>query len=694
MVVYANGLKTWNEQHFGKVKRKIKELQGELSRIQEMERTDEIIEPEVKITRDMDEWFLREELLWKQRSMEDWLKEGGRNIRFFHHRASHRKMVNRIEKLKSDEGEWITEKEEICGLIVKYYEEMFRSNRSDTRVKWNEWMRSVPRKLNEEMRNDLMRLYSEVDVKEVVFQMCQTQALGLDGFSVLFYQKSWSMVKEKVSTQILRMLNSRMLEDGINKTLITLFPKVKDPKTVREYIPISLCNVGVKIVTKMLANGLKPILPTLSRRIKELLSQITDYQRRRKLKGVKNCRGAPEITHMLFADGIIFFLRANLKNAENLKKVIEEYEILSGQKVNLSKSEIYFGRNITESERQRISATLGLSKEGRRIYWCKYGKLCKDKMDEGVGFKELSIFNDALLAKQIWRLMEKLENLVSRLLRMKYYRDSSPISCKLRNRPSLVWRSIWTAGQNIKQWIQISGSGEEVRWTMESDGRFSTRSAHKTLLEISDQMESNQVGEQAHKRKAKHFWKVIWKINVQPKVRLFAWRLFHDYLPSAVKLAKKGMRELGKCPVCGLRGETTVRTLLYCWWAHMFWKKMKFDYRFLEYEETGDWLWWLRPRKGVVKINVDGAWDSATKLAGVGISCRDEWGYVCFVEAFPVDEVGSCLDVEQKALARAMMIGEEEKLINVTFEIDNVQVMKTMMQGASFGNQKSELTHR
>ncbi|KAL9682765.1 hypothetical protein QQ045_014573 [Rhodiola kirilowii] len=94
-------------------------------------------------------------------SRADWLKEGDRNTRFFHQRANHRRMVNRIEKLISGEGEWITEEEEICGLIVKYYEDIFRSSRSDTRIRWNEWMSVVPRKLNDEMRSELIRPYSE-----------------------------------------------------------------------------------------------------------------------------------------------------------------------------------------------------------------------------------------------------------------------------------------------------------------------------------------------------------------------------------------------------------------------------------------------------------------------------------------------------------------------------------------------------
>ncbi|KAL9678228.1 hypothetical protein QQ045_016068 [Rhodiola kirilowii] len=70
--------------------------------------------------------------------------------------------------------------------------------------------------------------------------------------------------------------------------------------------------------------------------------KVKEYHRRRKLKGVKICRDGPEITHMLFADCGIFFLQATPENASNLKGILEDYEKLSGQKINLANSEIFF----------------------------------------------------------------------------------------------------------------------------------------------------------------------------------------------------------------------------------------------------------------------------------------------------------------------------------------------------------------
>lgn len=59
------------------------------------------------------------------------------------------------------------------------------------------------------------------------------------------------------------MLNQNAPINSVNDTYITLIPKVKSAKIVREFKPISLCNVSYEIAAKILANRLKVILPNL-----------------------------------------------------------------------------------------------------------------------------------------------------------------------------------------------------------------------------------------------------------------------------------------------------------------------------------------------------------------------------------------------------------------------------------------------
>ncbi|CAA7038024.1 unnamed protein product [Microthlaspi erraticum] len=83
--------------------------------------------------------------------------------------------------------------------------------------------------------------------------------------------------------------------------------------------------------------------------------------------------------------------------------------------------------------------------QSRGMHWLAWKKLCRHKKDGGLGFRVIEDFNTALLAKQLWRLMDYPESLFARVFKGRYYRNSTPLELNRSYSPSYGWQSIVSA---------------------------------------------------------------------------------------------------------------------------------------------------------------------------------------------------------------------------------------------------------
>ena len=100
----------------------------------------------------------------------------------------------------------------------------------------------------------------------------------------------------------------------------------------------------------------------------------------------------------------------------------------------------------------------------RKIHWVKLGVMCDPKSESGMGFKELSLFNEALLAKQTRRLLQNKNSLFYRVFKRRFFPDCSIMEAKESHGGSYSWKSILKGRSVIERGAKWRvGNGESIK---------------------------------------------------------------------------------------------------------------------------------------------------------------------------------------------------------------------------------------
>jgi hypothetical protein len=105
--------------------------------------------------------------------------------------------------------------------------------------------------------------FTKEEIGDALFQIAPLKAPGPDGLLARFFQRNWGLLKKQVCTAIKLFFQDGNLPDDFNMRKIVLIPKSSDTTDLKDFRPISLCNVIYKIMSKWLVNRLRPHLHEL-----------------------------------------------------------------------------------------------------------------------------------------------------------------------------------------------------------------------------------------------------------------------------------------------------------------------------------------------------------------------------------------------------------------------------------------------
>jgi hypothetical protein len=180
----AGSLKTWSRITFGFVHREIARLERVLRSLRNAPVTAAGVAEEKQVERQLCELFECEEIMVRQRSRVDWLREGDRNTAFFHSKASARRRTNRINMLVREDESVCDDQAGIKGMVHQFYEGLFSSEPVEG---MDMVLDAIPAKVDDQMNASLCKPYTNEEIKVALFQMGPTKASGPDGFPAMFY---------------------------------------------------------------------------------------------------------------------------------------------------------------------------------------------------------------------------------------------------------------------------------------------------------------------------------------------------------------------------------------------------------------------------------------------------------------------------------------------------------------------------
>ncbi|XP_060968349.1 uncharacterized protein LOC133035923 [Cannabis sativa] len=423
-----------------------------------------------------------------------------------------------------------------------------------------------------------------------ILHYLQRKQVGKDGFMAL--KLDLSKAYDRVDWHFLCAMLARL--GFADKWIRLIFGCLS---SVQYQIVSSGRTMGPIVPSRGLRYG-DPISPYLFLVCVEAFPALTrKFEERKWLHGCKVANGAPSVSHMLFADDSFLYCKATNGEMNRVLQLLRMFAIATGQRVNFGKSSSFFRTNTSVDLRRAIcdieraiTKFWWRSNKNKGIHWLSWDQLTKPKSNGGMGFCDLRDLNLALLDKQGWRLLTCGDSSMGQIYKARYFSSGSFLTSTLGSNPSYIWQSVFEAKELVRAGVRRS-CGEVLAemltardralvwkiplsshmstdlryWLHDASGVFTVRSAYSLLQSMKT---SRDIPDNSG------IWRLLWQLQLPPKVLNFLWRASTNSLPTRLNLSTKHVPIAVMCSFCLATPETTMHVLAQCSFAKSFWSKV------------------------------------------------------------------------------------------------------------------------
>eukprot|EP00253_Pinus_taeda_P032424 PITA_32424 len=190
------------------------------------------------------------------------LKAGDRNTSF-HRQYRARLSRNHISEITTTEGQICKGFSQIKEAAESHFRRLYTASKQGNEEETVDLLSNIPLLVSLEDNFTLINSIIEEETIKVIWSMDSDKAPGPDGFTIHFYKTCWDIIKADLIKMIKGFTKKAKVGGGTNSTYLALIPKETNPETFARFRTISLCNASYKILAKLLANRIKPLLNKL-----------------------------------------------------------------------------------------------------------------------------------------------------------------------------------------------------------------------------------------------------------------------------------------------------------------------------------------------------------------------------------------------------------------------------------------------